>query len=516
MSTGSTSGKSRSSYVVGVDVSTESTKAILFDHQGKVACSGSSSYAVLSPKPGWAEQKAEWWLSALQKSVAEMLRASGAAKQRIVGMAITHQRYSFVPVDGNCTPLRDAILWCDNRCSVQAEWAAANVGVEKIYERTGYVPYVWSVYKILWLKQNEPDVYERTAKWALVQDFLVRRLTGEWATSSSSAAMMGCLDIHNTTRWASDILDAFGISREKFISRIEPAGALLATLTPRAAEELGLPAGLPVYAAAGDQPCGCLGAGVYHTGMVGINGGTSCTVQGVTRSLPRKGHHFIIEINPVGAFAPEVAIHSGGSMLMKWVRDKLLTERDAGWDRIYALAEKAPAGNLGLVNIPYFRGVEVPYWDSMSRGILFGLGTDHGIEHLVRAIIEGLAYEARMIIELMEESTTEAIDVIKMYGGSAVSAVWNQVFADVVGREVNVPETVQATALGAAVCAAAGARMYSSIEEAAGRMTRVSHAYYPRMENSILYSEIYLQVYKPFYRQVKDLMHKLSVLTGYP
>ena len=159
--------------------------------------------------------------------------------------------------------------------------------------------------------------------------------------------------------------------RNKFIRRIEPAGTLLGRVTSEAAEQLGIEKGVPVYSSAGDQPCGCLGAGVYKPGMVGINGGTSCTIQGVTGSIPKEKYKFILEINPAGKYAPEVAIHSGVSMLMKWLKEKILKDDEMDWDTFYGLANKAPPGNMGLVNIPYFQGVEVPYWGRCLQGSLF-------------------------------------------------------------------------------------------------------------------------------------------------
>jgi sugar (pentulose or hexulose) kinase len=502
--------------VVGIDSSTTSTKAVLFDEKGQVRAHGEAGYPVEHPNPGWAEQQAEWWWTALIQSFAIMLNSAPSGSEKIGAIAITHQRYSFVGVDRHLHPTHPAILWCDNRCAEEAEWVTNKLGRDAVYAETGYAPYVWAVYKILWLKRHEPEVYAKTYKWMLVQDYLIHRLTGELATTSSSAVMMGCLDIGNPTRWANGFLAKIDIDTEKFIQRIEPAGSLLGKITNEAAESLGISGGIPIFAAAGDQPCGCIGAGVCETQMVGINGGTSCTIQGITEEIPKGTYHFVVEINPIGKYAPEVAIHSGVSMIMKWLRDRIVGDASISWETLYGLAGKAPVGNLGLLCVPYFQGVEAPYWDPGARGLLFGLGIQHGIEHMVRACIEGLAYETRFILELMAEGGGEGINDLRMYGGSAVSDIWNQTFASVTCRPVRIPVTEQATALGAAMCAAAGLGFYKSVEEASRNMVSMAKEYLPVESDSSIYSEVYGEVYRPLYDRIKDLMHGLARIISYP
>jgi xylulokinase len=229
-----------------------------------------------------------------------------------------------------------------------------------------------------------------------------------------------------------------------------------------------------------------------------------------------KNRSFVIEINPVGKYAPEAAIHSGAAMLMKWLRGNILQNEALGWDDFYNLATMAPPGSLGLSVIPYFQGVEAPYWDARSRGIIYGLGIDHKIEHVIRGIIEGLAYETRLLIKLMEDAIGRPIETIKMYGGSAQSKVWNQIFADITGCTVMVPENIQTTAIGAAICAAAGTGWYPDISGAAQNMVATSKSYRPNVTTQSLYDDLFAEIYEPFYGRVSDLMHRLSEKTGYP
>lgn len=501
-------------YVVGIDASTTSTKAILFDEKGAVRGYGESGYVVERPNLGWAEQQAQWWWTAFTESFGRMLQSSSCGSGKIGAISITHQRYSFVGVDRTWLPTHPAILWCDNRCAEEAEWVAETLGREAVYAETGYVPYVWSIYKILWLKRHKPEVYKRTYKWMLVQDYLVHKLTNELATTSSSASMMGCLDIKYPTRWALGFLTKIDVDTDKFIERIEPAGSLLGRITKQAAESLGISERIPVYAAAGDQPCGCVGAGVCETHILGINGGTSCTIQGISDDIPKGKNHFIVEINPIGKYAPEVAIHSGISMIMKWLRDRIIGDDSISWETLYGLARNAPIGNRGLVCVPYFQGVEAPYWDPGARGLFVGLSVDHGIEHMVRACIEGLAYETRLILELLTDGIGEEITDLRMYGGSAVSDIWNQTFASVTGRPVRTPMTEQATALGAAMCAAAGLGVYDSVAEASKNMVSIAKEYLPIESDGHIYTETYAAVYRPLYDRVKDLVHKLARITN--
>ena len=505
--------------VIGVDCGTSATKAFLFDEYGSIKAEGRSASTLLHPRPGWVEQKAEWWWQAIREANGSLLKQCSAPPD-IKGIAITHQRMTYVPVDRKINALRPAILWNDIRCVSQNKKALQILDASHIYNRTGYKPGLWTIYKIMWLKENEPEIYRNTYKVLLVQDYLIYKLTGELLTTASSAVTTGCLDVKKKDRWAEDVIEAFGISPSLFLQKIVNGGEPAGFVHKLAAEQTGLKAGLPVITAAGDQPCGALGAGVIYPGMASINGGTSCTVQMCCEEvLLDADANYFIEISPAGTYLLENSAPGGGSSLMNWLKKLFLDEdeRPGGemdWGRFYGLAENAPPGNSGLMLIPYFSGANAPYWDLNARGVILGLLLDHTKSHFVRAVIEGLGYETRRMIELMRQGAGDSISEVRMYGGSAKSDTWNQVFSDILGLKVCTMDTPETTALGAAICAAKGMGLYPDFPEAVRNMARVGKEFYPQKERQGMYGDLFNEVYVRFYDQVNGLIQKLSERTS--
>lgn len=500
---------------IGIDCGTSSTRAILFDEFGKVIAEGRSDYSVITPHPGWVEQKADWWWEAFQTAIHNLIKVRPSLNNEIKGIAVTHQRMTAVPVDKDIRPLRNAILWNDLRCSEQNKRALEILDGQDIYKRTGYKPGLWTMYKVMWLKDNEPETYSKTYKVLLVQDYLLYKLTGELVTTASTAVTTGCLDITNTQQWASDILEAFDISPSLWIDKILNGGETAGFISKDAAKQTGLKEGLPVITAAGDQPCGALGSGVVKKSMLSINGGTSCTIEMYCEELPLDpdGNYFI-EISPTGTYLPENSVPSGGSALMNWLRNSVFSQSgETGyddWDHFYSLAESVPPGSWGMMLVPYLSGSNAPYWDIDARGVLVGLLLDHKQPHFIRAIIEGLGYEIRRQIALMAKGTGNTISEVRMYGGSAKSDIWNQIFADIIGVKVCTTETVETTALGAAICAAKGLGFYPTFFDAVKNMVKVKRVYYPESDNKMLYDEMYNNVYSKFYDRIHDLINTSS------
>jgi len=505
----------KNQYILGVDSSTSATKVIAFDARGKTIAAGANGYPVYTEHPGWVEQNAEDWWEAFKTGCQQLVSNPDIDIKKIAGIGFTHQRFTFVPVDQELRPLRKAILWNDLRCAKEAEYARQVVGEQKIFERTGYPPGQWTLYKVLWLKNNEPEIYEKTYKVVLVPDYLIYKLTGNLAMAEGSGTMTGALDIANPKHWALDVIKALGVREDIWIEKILPGAAIAGYVTKETARETGLPEGLPVLTGAGDQPCGSLGAGVTQAGELGINGGTSCSNEFVVRDLPeRKSPDYFIEISPSGEYIVENDIPSGGSAVMNWYKNNFgayevqLAEREQKnvWDIIYSQVSESPPGNRGLMIVPYLQGVYGPYWDQNARAVFFGLQTDHGRAHLIRGLLEGVAYEARREVEMMEEGSGTQVEQIKMYGGSARSDYWNQIFADMFNKPLHVPETAETTALGAAISAAVGCGMYDDFRKAVNAMVSVKKSYYPNGKNALRYEKFYRKVYVNLYENVREFM----------
>ncbi len=512
-------------YIIGADIGTSSTRVVIYNKNGNTISEGRSVYGIIRPNPGWSEQKAEWWYDAFAKACEEALYKAKINKKQIKACGITHQRQSFVPIDKDMKPLRNAILWNDMRCGDQAELARRKIGFKKIYKRTGFPPATMTLYKVMWLKDNEPEVYKKTYKYLLVADYVIANLTGIIATAEGSATFTGALDISKKNEWAYDILKGCNINPKLWPDKILPAGKIVGFINSKAASKTGLPKGLPVVATAGDQPCGVLGVGITMPGIAGINGGTSCTIEMYSEKLPIDPKiSYFIEISPAGGYAPESAIYSGVSALMKWYRDnfgcKEVAEAKAidksVWGVIYDKAKDVPVGSIGMMMVPFFSGASGPFWDVRARGIVTGLLESHKREHLIRCIIEGQAYESRRIIEAMEKVIGSKLKEVRTYGGSSVSDIFNQIFADILAVPVVTTNTPEATALGAAICAAKGVEIYKTISEAAKNMVSVNKYYKPNLDNSRIYNELYKNVYSKIYGRLADLMHQTSIITKFP
>lgn len=512
-------------YLIGSDSGTSSVKVIIFNEKGKVISEGRKEYSLIRPNPGWVEQKAEWWWKAFAVSCKQALEKSKINPRDIIGIGITHQRQTIVPVNSNIKPIRNAILWNDTRCSDEAEWASKNIGDEKIYSLTGFPPGTMSIYKVMWIKKNESEIYDKTYKFLLVQDYLIYKLTGKIAGTSSSISFAGCLDINNITAYATSLFDALDLSIDKWPDKILKGGTIAGEVTKEASNLTGLLQGTPVVTTGGDQPCGSLGVGMIEPGILAVNGGTSCTAETLTPELViSKNRNYFVEVAPLRGYLPESAIYSGVSALMKWYRDNFgyleveeaRTKDKNIWEVIYSKANEAPVGNIGLILIPYYNGASAPYWDLRARGIIAGLLENHGRPHIVRAILEGQAYETRKMADLISSDTGIPIREIRMYGGSAVSDIWNQTFSDCLNVKVTTTDNAEATSLGAAICAAVGVGLYSNDRQAVNNMVRIKKEYEPNDENYKIYSKYYEEVYKDFYDKIQSNMHASSVISNYP
>jgi len=503
-------------YVIGIDIGTSSAKAGVFDFSGKIIGEAHAEYPVLIPQPGWREQKAEWWWKATVKLLRELTAKIDLKKGNLKGIAITHQRLTFVPVDKRVEPIYNAILWNDVRCSKEVEYARTAIGELEIFKKTGVAPGYWSIYKILWLKNNLGEVYKNAYKFVLVPDFICYKLTGKLVTTQSAAILTGALDIHNPNRWCTDIIRALGVDEDKLVEEILPSGEIIGEITEEVSKATSLPAGVPVITAAGDQPCGTLGAGLRKEGQVAVNGGTSCTSEIISESLPRLDNprNYYLEISPAGKYILETTIPSGGSDLMRWFREnfghKLVEEAVSKgidiWTYIYDQAKYSEIGSLGVMLVPYFNSAGPPYWDLETGGVVIGLTTDTKCHHIIRAIMEGLAFEVKRHVRLLESGSGTKINELLMYGGSSRSDVWNQIFSDVVGVEVLVPETPETTSLGAAMCAAVGSGIYKSFEEVVENMVHLRKRYSPNPKAKEVYEKLFERCYLSIYESVRSIV----------
>ena len=491
--------------VIAVDCSTTGSKAVAFDADGVAVAEARRPYARRSPHPGWQEQDAADWWNATADAIRDVVTSLSSPP---MALGITHQRETFVCLDERGEPLRPAILWLDTRAGEQI----ARLGSPEVHRLSGKPPSTTpSLYKLAWLAEHEPDVLTRTALVLDVHGYLVQKLTGEVATSWACADPMSLLDMATFT-WSPQLVTAAGLTLDR-LPRLVAPGSVIGTVSGTAAERTGLPAGLPVVAGAGDGQCAGLGAGVLTADRAYLNLGTGLTM-GVHSASYRWDRAYRTLASPVaGAYTLE-SLLSSGALSIAWFRDALsgLTGDDRE-ERLERMAAEVPIGARGLLFLPYLTSAETPYWDADARAAFVGLTDEHGRPEMYRAVLEGLAYEERLSLSLIEQSTGQSVVSLVAMGGASRSRLFTQLLADVLERPVAVAAEVETTALGAAILAAAavGLEGVKSVEEATGRMTRVAHVRYPDAARGAVYREA-ARVYAELYPTLRSLFPQLSRL----
>lgn len=501
--------------VIAIDSSTTATKAIVWDKTGHAVVETRASYPLLNPQPGHYEQRADdWWHAAqqtLNTAVAQIDR------HRLAAIAITHQRETFVPVDEHGHTLRDAILWLDERSQAQVQAMDGRFGNKRLHAITGKpVAMTPSLYKILWLQEHEPELFQRTFKFLDVQAFLVWHLTGQWKTSLASADPMGLVDMRSG-QWSHEVIDGLNLDAVQYPELVSP-GSTLGAVSAAAAQATGLPEGLPIIAAAGDGQCAGLGANVTRVGQAYLNLGTA-VVSGAHSPDYVVEPSFRTLASPIaGAYTLETLIRSG-TFTVSWFVERFAHDlHDIGLslsveELLEAAASKLSPGAHGLMLVPYWNGAASPYWDGSAAGITVGWSATHGREHFYRAVLEGIGYEQRLASEGIEAAIGQPIDEYVVLGGGSRSALWCQIVADITGKRVTRSANPEATCLGAGILAAAAAGWYPDVPTAAAAMTSMGASYLPDATTQAIYDQLYREVYRGLYPAMRTSLARLTELT---
>jgi xylulokinase len=476
---------------------------------------GRATYPLRQPQPSWHEQDAgDWWAGAC--------RALGACTsqidaRRVQALGITHQRETFVPLDAAGEPLRNAILWSDERSAAQVQALEERFGRDALHRLTGKpLCMTVSLPKIQWLIDHEPETVFTAAKIVDVHAFLVHRLTGAWRTSLASADPLGLVDMARR-RWADDLILALGLRPEQFAEICEP-GSIVGQVTGDAARATGLPAGLPVVAGAGDGQCAGLGANALGGGRAYLNLGTGVASGVICREYLTDRAFRTLNAPVPGEFFAEHILRGGvytvGWFVEKFAGDLRGPDQPASpEEQLEAAAAPLPPGAQGLMLVPYWNTVMNPYWDAAASGIMIGWTGVHGREHFYRAILEGVAYEQRLVGDAMMDAVGERFSEYVTMGGGSRSRLWCQIVADVTGVPVLRSTTAEATCLGAGILAAAAAGWYPDVRHAAAAMSGTSERFAPQPQTQAIYDRLYREVYQPLFPRVRPLVDRLTELT---
>ncbi len=499
--------------VIGVDSSTQSTKAIAWDRSGRAVAVGNAPIAMSNPRRDRFEQDPEDWWQSFCGAVQGCLQQIDA--NRVEALAITHQRETVAFLDHQGKPIRPAILWLDERSRDNVVSLGASVGVETIHRITGRYPDLTpTIYKFDWVRQHEPDAFARTAYFVDVQGYLGQRLVGgPFRTSTTSADSFGVFDM--TARcWSPLLLEATGLSPDRLPLTVPP-GTLLGNVTTSAAVETGLPGGLPIFAGGGDGAYAGLGTDCTRTDRAYVNLGTA-VVSGVWSPEYRydRGWRTLLAAQGEG-YVFENVLRSG-AFLVNWFVDHFVPQGRTDprvFNRLEAAALEVPIGCHGLMIQPYWSGVMDPYWDVNARGVTFGQSGSHKPSHFYRAILEGITLDQVMRTRGTEAASGYPIDHYVANGGGSGSPLWRQMLADASGKPVLVSDTVEASALGAGMTAAYGAGWFSSITEAAHGMAGRTRTVLPDPPASERY-EALLGIYRDAYGACSEINRRLVCFAG--
>lgn len=502
--------------LLGIDIGTSACKVAVFDLEGRVVVQSTKPYKVYYPAPDFVEQNpVEWW-NGVSDAIKEILLASKINVKQIAGIGIDGQSWSAIPVDKKGNVLYNTPIWMDTRSSEIAKKVTNRIGFEKIFNISGnaFEP-TYSTPKILWFKENLPEVYKNTHMFLQSNSYIAYKLTGQFIQDYSQGYGIHAFNM-KTGKWEDEFCDELGIAREK-LPEIFPCHQVIGEVTREAAEITGLCQGIPVVAGGLDACCGTLGAGVIDVGQTQEQGGQAGGMS-ICLNEPKAHPKLILGFHVI----PELWLLQGGTVggggSIKWFSQELggfeaEMEKRTGVNAFKIMDDEAEAispGSEGLIYLPYMAGERSPLWDKNAKGVFFGLGYNKSRAHMIRAILEGCAYALAHNLKTAEEIGVK-VEVLNAMGGAANSRLWTQIKADVTGKLIQVPASDTATTLGAAILAGVGTGQYKSFKEAVDRTVNITRTQEPNMKNHEIYKKYY-ELYIEIYNNLKETMLKASGL----
>ncbi|MBD3391579.1 MAG: hypothetical protein GF418_05975 [Chitinivibrionales bacterium] len=492
--------------LLGIDCGTQSTKACVFDLDGRQVAAAGSPNTVDNPRENWAEQDpGQWWLS-LKRAVRDALRSVNSS--RIAALGLAYQRETFTLVDRAGHPVRPGILWLDTRAQEELHDIERLWGAGAYHRATGKpLDATSAVARMLWLRKHEPDVVKTAARWVDVCSYVVSRLTGRHSTCAAGTDTCGLIDLHSQT-WIDAHLDACGLKRDHMPDLVAP-GRIVGALTGSAARETGLPAGLPVVLAGGDGQVFSIGMGASAAHSVSLTLGTSI-VLGISHEKPLHSPIFRTLRSCVeGSFLLECVLQSG-TYLLRWFLDEFGGKDSSTEDHWEDQARKIPPGSDGLVALPHWWGIRFPEHVPQARGAILGWSHRHGRAHLYRCLLEGTGFELkRTILELEKTSfSRKTLSAIHAGGGGMRSAVWPLILADILDTPLKSLSIGEATALGAALMAGVGAGFFQDIAQAAESMVNLDREILPDPGRAASYNRTFRNVYVPAFESLTAIYRK--------
>jgi xylulokinase len=474
-------------FVLGIDVGTSGTRAVIVGENGHIVASATEEHEPFaSPRIGWAEQRPEDWWRACGIAVRKALAGADSHGDQIAGVGFSGQMHGAVMLNASDAVVRPALIWCDVRTGKQCQELSEKIGAEWLIRLTcnPALPN-FTLTKLMWVRENEPDNWKRVRSVLLPKDYVRFRLTGTKGMDVADASGTLMLDVTNR-RWSNALMQATGMELS-LLPRLFESPEICGKISAAGAAATGLSSGTPVVAGAGDQAAGAVGMGIVAPGAVSATIGTSGVVFAATDrpALDLKGrlHTFC---HAVPGRWHVMGVTQAAGLSLRWFRDQFGARGDGNpknartaYDRLTAEAATAPPGSDGLLWAPYLMGERTPHLDPNARAAFIGLTASHTRAHIIRAILEGVAFSLRDSFTLFAEMGVP-VKSIRLGGGGARSPLWRQIQADVYGQEVEILEAEEGAAFGAAILAGVGARVWNSVDVACNELVKVARRVVPQ------------------------------------
>ena len=507
--------------LLGIDLGTTGVKAALFSaDDGHVFSSAFVDYPLMHPQPGWAEQDpAAWWqatITAIRTCLVGAVRHN-VQPADVRGVGLSGQMHGVVLLDEHHQVLRPCIIWADQRSEAQCRWMTERVGAARLIELVSNPALPgFSAPKLLWIRDNEPEIFSRARTMLLPKDYIRFRLTGEVAMEISDAAGTCLLDVKHGT-WSSEVLDALGLD-PKLLPPIIASDTVSGTITAEVASQTDLLAETPVAGGGADNACGAVGNGIVQPGLALVSIGTSGVVLAFTDTPKVDTSGPVPRVHTFNHAVPKawylMGVTQGAGLSLRWVRDNIglperALERWTGLDAYELLAKEAesvPEGSDGLLFLPYLQGERTPHLDAFARGGWIGLTASHDRRHLVRAVLEGVAFSLKDCFSIIQEQGLH-LEQLRATGGGAKSRLWRQIIADVLGVELVTTSAAEGPAFGAALLAGVASGIYASISQACETTIHVVERTEPRPKVKHAYTQAY-ETYRALYPALKPIISR--------
>jgi len=499
-------------FLAGIDLGTSSLKVVLLSAAGHVLSVATAEYAIRADAPGHAEQDPETWWQALRHALARALASCGGPTNTLAAISLSGQMHGIVALDRRGQPLRPAILWADQRGTAECRQIERLIDPATLLAHTGSRASVgFSAPKILWLRQHEPECFAACTNMLLPKDYLRLRLTGVLASEPTDASATLLFDLR-CRDWSDMLLDRLDLARTLF-APVYPSLAQVGAISPAAAADLGIAAGIPVIAGAGDTAAQAIGYGVQTTGSALAtisSGGQLFAPLNQPQTDPAGRIHTLCHVAPDRWYLLG-AIQAAG-LALRWFRDQFARDLADGYDALLQEAAAVPVGAGGLLFLPYLLGERTPHMNNNARAVFCGLTLRHDRAAATRAVLEGVAFAFRDALTVFR-TLDLPLSELRLGGGGSRSPLWSSIFADVLGLPIALTDAQEGAALGAALLAGVGIGHFPDLAAATAATVRVTHIIAPQPEHTARYDELYA-IYQGLYGSLREHFDALARFEG--